>query len=241
MFGEYWFITNYVILFLLIPYINKLLQSLTEKEFISLLLLLFVLFYFFPTFTNYDLTNLVYVLFGYIIGYFLNIYTDNKYLKKINFKVLLLVSWLFVIFITIVLNLLSYKIPMISSFTSYFYGISKIPVIFISISLFMIFKNLKINNNKIINYISGSTLAVYLISDNKYIRQLLWLNIFKQLVISNPIIFIAYSLSCVLLVYVICTIIDILYREIIEKHVVKHIYNLINYCCNTANKFIVKE
>lgn len=76
----YWFITAYIILIFLIPFINKMLSVITKKEFQMLIFLLLIFNGFFPTVHNFISTNAVgfgIILVPYVIGAYLSVYGLN--------------------------------------------------------------------------------------------------------------------------------------------------------------------
>ena len=81
----------------------------------------------------------------------------------------------------------------------------------------MAFTDLKVNYNKWINLISSATFGVYLIHDHCIIRPWLWKTVFHNVTFQNSVLIIPYSLAVVIIVYVSCTIFDLLRRVSIER------------------------
>jgi len=99
--------------------------------------------------------------------------------------------------------------------------LNKITVIIISINLFLIFLNVNIRSNKIINEISKSTFGVYLIHEHYLMRMFLWEKLFNASKISNSLKLIMYGVLATFLVYVMCTIIDFIRIKILEEKIFK--------------------
>lgn len=92
---KYWFYSCYVCLFLLSSYIQKLIDSLGQKELKKLLILLLVLFSILPTFFYFEIIpdngkGLVQMIMVYMIGRYIRLYQDIKIPKKTVFLFLLL-------------------------------------------------------------------------------------------------------------------------------------------------------
>ena len=68
-----------------------------------------------------------------------------------------------------------------------------------------------------INIVASATFGVYLIHDNAIIRNLLWLDVFKNAQYQDSMFLIPYSIIVIAIVYVVCTAIDLLRQYIIEK------------------------
>lgn len=90
-----------------------------------------------------------------------------------------------------------------------------------SVSTFMLFKNLKIPNSRIINTIVAATFGVLLIHDNSYdMRQWLW-----HFVVDVKLFYSVggyatylYLMIIILAIFFICVGIDILRKKTIEKY-----------------------
>ena len=94
-----------------------------------------------------------------------------------------------------------------------------------SISVFIWFKGANISNSPIINTIAASTFGVLLIhSGSSVIRGFIWQRMIPghEWFLSNLYIF--YMLGSVLLIYIVCTFIDVGYKKLIEKKLVDCLY-----------------
>lgn len=80
LFGYDWYITSYVVVFALIPWLNRLLGSLERKQFQKLIVTIFILLSLIPTLSTVDvfMTDRGYspwwLLFGYMVGAYLRLY-----------------------------------------------------------------------------------------------------------------------------------------------------------------------
>lgn len=233
-FGEYWFMTDYIILYCLSPFINKYIKSLNKKEFKKLLLVLFILFSMMQYISTISyLSNSLYnFIFLYFIGAYLREYPLKKSFlfekKSISFYRLVL---LIVFIICVIYNFSTvYVAKNINSFSNVFSLIftpivdqslqySNPIVIIQTICYFCFFETLNLNS-KFINNISKLTIGIYLISDNHLMR----FNIYKLLKIDNGSIisykYIIYTLFVAIFIYVVCAII-----EWIRQNIFKFIYN----------------
>lgn len=85
------------------------------------------------------------------------------------------------------------------------------------ITSFMWFKNLKIRNNKLINTIAASSFGVLLIHANSdTMRHWLWKDTIDCVGHYDTPYYWLYAIGCVLLIYIICTIIDFIRIRTIE-------------------------
>ena len=115
-------------------------------------------------------------------------------------------------------------------FMSYFFGYkgatffvsdsNKIFAVIVAISSFLWFKNMNISYSKLINTIGASTFGVLLIHANSdAMRQWLWKDAVDCVGHYNlpPFQLVLYILSSVVIIFIVCTIIDIIRIKLIEK------------------------
>lgn len=177
---QWWYITIYLVLYVISPWINKLVNIMSKVNFKKLLIVLFFVFCLLPTFcysigaqtiTNdagYGICNFIFL---YLIGRYLRLHFDNKYSKYVY-----LALWIVCGFLLFASNLVLSKIFgfHFNSFISYdtlccFCG---------SIFLFLFFVKLNINS-KIINKTSKNVLAVYIIHLHPALSEYLFVNLLK--------------------------------------------------------------
>ena len=111
-FKRYWFMSVFIILYVFTPYINKLLNSLSRKEFIIFIWIGIILFSILKTFTMQDFysNELIQFIMLYSIGAYLKKYKDNFFSKRKNVLIALTISSLLLIGSVVVLDLVGTKI-----------------------------------------------------------------------------------------------------------------------------------
>lgn len=101
-------------------------------------------------------------------------------------------------------------------------------VLLTSIFIFSYFKNSHFNS-RIINYIAGSMFGVYLIHEDSFIRPFIWQNIFSSKVYAGSgIKYLLAGLLFSLIVFIICILIDIIFRRLIFERIIKKIVKYID-------------
>lgn len=147
MFPLYWYVTAYLFVLLMVPYINKFIHSLDNFQYRRLLILLFLLISIIPTFACYiDIFKLSYgyspfwLIYCYLIGAYIKIHQDNF---KSSIKKYMIILATMVLFSTI-LNFIAQKIS-VGYLNASFYSVRFIdyisPFNYFSINIFNIFKN----------------------------------------------------------------------------------------------------
>lgn len=133
----------------------------------------------------------------------------------------LLLSWASII----VLAMLSRMVGKGVEFCYFFVADSnKVLALTTGVSAFLFFKNLKMGYSKAINTIAASTFGVLLIHANSdTMRRWLWADVCNNVGVYQGGNVIIHAIVSVVIIYVVCTIIDIVRIRLIEKPFMKRI------------------
>lgn len=234
-YGTYWFINSYLILYLISPFINKLINSLDKKSYKKLLLVGFLAFSILPTVTEgrafenngYTLYNFIYL---YLVGAYLKLYPlDKSYHFKRQSTKLFRITMLTIVFTCAILNnIIFYFGKSLIGTNSILEVLSSTiiksslnysnPIIIIqSIAYFSFFTVLNLKS-KIINKCSGLMFGVYLIHANPHIHAKLYSTLNLTAGSENSISFMPYVFLMVILVFTSCTIIEY-FRQLLFKFI----------------------
>lgn len=239
-YSNWWFITTYIIVYLLLNYINKFLKSISKKEYLLLMVLLLIIWSIIPTLINgkIEFSNIDWFILLYMIGAYIKLYVNNDNIN--NKKVIVLLSiFICLSALSIIgldklynkfeINPLHFSLPM-----------NQILPLSISICLFIIFLNYKCNNSKIINKIASCTLGVYLIHTHLLLRDIIWIRIFKVNEVINSPYIVLYEFFVIVVIYFVCTLIDYIRQNTIEKLYIKLINKIEEKYNNKYKKIIDK-
>lgn len=236
-YNDYWFLTNYLILYLISPILNTVINNIDEKKFKRIIVLLLFIDSILPTLTNSSFFNvtlgysLYHFIFLYFVGAFLRNYPieDWYIFKNTSKKALQLIS-LFIFFLMTFINIINQSAskellnmhPIIAEvgiiFSNSFIAYNNPLVIIQTIAFFVFFSTLNLKST-FINYISTATIGIYLIHDNNNIRNVLY----KFLGFNGnnySVMILGKILGCAILIFISCLII-----ELIRKFIFKLIYN----------------
>ena len=97
------------------------------------------------------------------------------------------------------------------------FDFKSVPAFIISIFLFLAVLNFKSFKNKVINYISASTFAVYIFHQVPGWYDILWNKIFKVNSLINSEFYILYTLTIVVVLFIIVMILEIIRKRCIES------------------------
>ncbi len=239
-FGHNWFVSCYIVFSIFIPFVNKLLTSLTKRQYLILLLLLFVFYNFIPAFKGATFMKgapLIFFGFGYALGGYLKLYnndtTGNLHGRCAKYLIALLAT---IEISTLLLDGCGVYLhnDKIIQHATHFAGVLSVPL---AISLFLYFKTLKPFYNSKINAIAGTVLGVYLIHDNDLMRKIIWDYVYPNLEYVTSDFYILFYIGKVIAVFFVCALIEFYRKKYIEPIFLKFLDNHWN---NIQSVFIRK-
>ena len=209
----------FLLFYLCIPFINILIQHLTEKQHWYLLVLSGFIYVFFGTFRRVTMNYVSWFIVVYFIASFIRRYPKPLFENK------KLLGWLSLLSVfTSVLSVIACAAmgKMIGRNMAYYFvtDSNTFLAVVTGTFLFLYFKSLKIRNSKIINVIASSTFGVLLIhSCSDSMRQWLWRDTFKNVEMYESPVMPLHAIGSVILIFTVCVVIDQLRIRFIEKPV----------------------
>lgn len=221
----YWFITPYIILSLMSPFLNILIKNMGQKRHLACTLVLFLLSVALP---NISLDRLP-IPFTYL-GLFIAIYLLVAYIKIYPIKILESLKASIIIFVGLSIIITCWTVGWLClakkinifhkgiAYSTYLTRINNIVAILFSLVLFNIFRFVKIKSNVIINTIASGTFGVYIIHCNPYVSDIIWYKILKiqNYLFANPLSLIGNFVYSVLVVFFVCVVIDLARKYLLE-------------------------
>ena len=142
-------------------------------------------------------------------------------MKPIKGFIITISLYIFTLFISFLLSVLKSNSSLLTAYSNNLFNMNQITILLISLFIFLTFKNIKLKNNKYINYISSATFGVYLIHDSNLIRPILWHNIFNAPQYTRFISLALYSFFAIISIYIVCTVIELIRKKILEDSYMK--------------------
>lgn len=228
---RYWFITTYVFLYLLIPFLNKLIQSLSAgsyRRFILIFSLFLFLYMTLPqTFENTTvICNLLWFIYVYLLTGYLKLYCKDNFLQR-HAGILLPVTY---ILFVLSKQLQTYVIhnyylnTLIGRTTGNNMRFSFI-MLLLAIELFYLFQRIHMKN-RLINTIASFMFGVYLFHDNKvfHICELLAIKLINPFLKAIPSL--AFFMFILVIVqFITGCLIELFRQRVIQKNLEPYIYN----------------
>lgn len=224
-FSSNWYGSTYTVFFILLPLIDRLVNSLSQKEHKYYTILLIVL----------AQTRLLYgeSVFGiskliiFIAGYFLIKYVKNygpDFLKNKKRNALIAVCLLAVHWF--------YKIACCFAFyktglpDNYFLILSRIPdnvacfvPMIIGLMIFLNIKDMKIPQNRLVNVVASTTFGIYLIHEHPLINYWWCHKVLRLGEHTEFVPFTGYVLLGVIVTFVVCSVVEFIRKMAIEKSI----------------------
>lgn len=221
------FTSCFLLFYLLIPFLNKLIHALTEKEHFLLMAWCIGIYVFLPSFAKANVVfnyvtwfSILYVIASYIRLYPKEWFNSAK-ITGLLAGASLLLSWASVIVLAMVSRIIGKGIGICYFFVA---DSNKVLALVTGVGAFLFFKNLKIGYSKGVNTVAASTFGVLLIHANSDTMRLwLWKDVCNNIDVYQGGDVIIQAIVSVVVIYSVCTVIDMIRIRLIEKPLMKRI------------------
>lgn len=215
------FTSCFLLFYLAIPFLNKLIFALTEKEHRLLLVWCLGVYTLLPSVGGWVTFNYItWFSIIYLVAAYLRLYPktwmENEKVCAAAAAGSLLLSWLSVVGVAY----FSSKMEM-GLVWPYYYCVAdsnKLLALTTAVCAFLFFKNLKMGYSKTINTIAASAFGVLCIHANSdMMRQWLWRDVCNNVGAYQTNYTVLHAVGCVVVIYVVCTMIDALRIRLLER------------------------
>lgn len=233
-FNKYWFITIYLILYLLMPFINGYVNKINREQYKKMLIILFILcvglysiMYSSTTYSMNEtlpLSNITFYILIYLTGGYIRLYGIEK-IENISYKrtigYTLMLFCVFIIFLT-VCKIIDYKYNKLGNVLFWYTRSNSIFVFMLSVLIFYSFKKINLKEIKLINLLASTCFGVYLIQSHSYIAgPKLYKNIIHTGQFIDTPLLIVQAIASIIAIYLVGGCIDLLRQKILEERIIK--------------------
>ncbi|MDO4499730.1 MAG: acyltransferase family protein [Erysipelotrichaceae bacterium] len=231
---RWWFVSTYFVMYLLHPYINRLLLSFTKKEYQNYLLFILGLWVLLPSIfrDKYQSNELIWFILLYSIAGYIRLYGLSPKLKLKHYLSASVILTLTAFLLSVVLLFIGTKSEYWAGRVYRFNEMRHPLMLILAICIFMTFVNIKIPYNKFINTVASTIFGVYLIHDTEFFRPIWWQQVLKGSYYKGSYGLIPYSIFAVIGLFAFCSIIDLIRQKTIEKPYLAIIDKFQNYIDN---------
>ena len=219
----WWFANAYFVLYLLHPYINRLLLSFDRARYKRFLALLLCIWCVIPTFTRQLMGSndlLLFIVLYSVAGYY-RLHGINVACRARTFIALSMVMILLTFLSAAILDVIGTRIAFAGKHATWFYEMYSLPVLLASVLMFMGFDRMEIKPGRAINTVASASFGTYLIHENAYCRPFLWKDLFNAASYADSGALIPYTLMMIAAVFASCTVIELIRKRVLEDHYLK--------------------
>lgn len=234
--NKYWFITAYIILYILSPYLNILIRNMEKKEHQKLIAICLLLWSILPTVfgifynTTEDMlyySRLIWLIVMYLVGAYIKLYPIKLLDNKRNS--ILGACFSFAVMLASIIIIAKNKVifeTLGTTEVAYFWPPNTIPMFTLSVCVFELFLNFEMRCIKIINIMASTTLGIYMIHDG-ILNHYIWDTIFKtkEHLSNQSWTIIVDIIVASIIIFIFGMIVDLI-RQVIEKITVKKILDI---------------
>ncbi len=235
--AEYWYVNAYTGLFFVIPWINKLIRKITNQELNQLVLMLFVVFSLYSTFSS-TRSDVFKLMGGYSFVWLSIMYIFGAWIKKNKINEKKSTFWWLSLTVICILITWLYKISDFKN-NSMFVSYVSFTIVIIAVSLVVIFSRLKLNSASVfvIRIFSPAAFGVYLIHHQSLVFKHFIVGAFSWIASSKAWLLPLNVLACVSVIFIVCIVIELV-RQAVFKLLKLDL--LIKKAQNQCNLFITK-
>lgn len=217
--GVWWFASAYTVLYLIHPFINRLIHALSRRAFRNMIMGCVLIWSIIPTITQHpnQYNHLIWFFTLYVTAGYIRMYGLNP---KFTLRSHILFFALFSLLqyaSAIIIALISVKVSAASPYILAFYERNSPLTLLSAISLFMIFKEIRLKPNRAINTIASASFGVYLMHEHPALRGILWTKIFRCAAYQHTAMIIPYSIFAAVCIFAVCTAIDLARQYLLER------------------------
>lgn len=219
---HYWFVMAYVLLYILLPFFNPVLQKMERKQMRNSLLLLLVILSLSKSVLPLSLAvdkkgyDVLWFLCLYITGAYCRRFDILKFVEKKKGILLYVLSCGGMFFSACILKEIFVRTGHLEDIITYAYSYNHILCYLAAVGLFGCFSSLRITSEKagnMIGILGGATFGVYLVHEHMDFRYRWceWLQVGKQA--ASPW-FILLMIGSIVLVFAVCAVIELIRQKL---------------------------
>lgn len=229
--NQYWFITAYLIVYIMSPYLNLLARAMDAHTYRKLLITALALYSVIPTVVGifYNTTEnflyynrMIWLTIVYMLGAYIHVRRENVCLLTTRKGAvwLCVCSALFLVFSIMFIDKFEDHFAALGTTeVAYFWPPNTIPMVLLSLGIFGIFLHWDIPYNRAVNLLASTTLGIYLLHDG-VLQGWLWKSVFKCAEYQESPFLFFHILRAALIIFLVGAGVDVL-RQQLERPLAK--------------------
>lgn len=188
--NQYWFVTAYLLVYILSPFFNLLIGAMDQKTYRRFLAVALGLFCVIPTFFGffYNTTEsllyynrMIWLSIMYFLGAYIYIYMQKDEKQKENRRkyvtLTLCSAAVMAVSILIIDRFIGFFAAVGTTECAYFWPPNTIPMVFLSVGVFGLFRSLRLSYHPAVNALASTTMGVYMLHDGRLVPWI-WRSVF---------------------------------------------------------------
>lgn len=230
--NQWWYMSAYFVLFFSIPFLNQGISQMSKTMYEKVLLVIIVGICIFDVIipgNTFDLQD------GYSALWLMIVYLFGAYIRKYNIKDKIsafksLMLYVLMIALTLLSKIVIGDILGSSKYEKIFISYQSFTILFAAIFIFLFCLNIKIGEKgeKLIGFVSPLCLGIYLIHVHQLVFEILINNMLIMLVEQNVLVMTVGVIMAAILVFMICSVIEIVRLKIFKILKVKEFSAYLN-------------
>ena len=225
--NDYWFFDYYILLYLMFPLINWMLMYMSSKVHFVVIVLTYICLNIIPSLQMSVYTgkvmNMLSVYLTFLVLYITGAYVRRKENGISTYKKIFMFAGIILVLIEIV-SVYLLRVTGVQDCTFFIWKMDKGLPVATAFTLFMAFKNVKINSGKIVTELSSSVFGVYLLHTGKA-----W-GFFKSTILDSNLSYmhaymIVHMLISAIIVFGIAEIVELFRKRCLEIPIMRTINN----------------
>lgn len=220
---RYWFVTTYLLMYVLIPLLNAAIHTMSQRQHAFFLAIFFFIYIalqnllFWKKFTSTNSYDPLFFAFLYMIAAYFRLYPAKR--TQLRYFLCYFLLCLFSAIWKMGMEWFTNKIVGKSMGDSIFLSYSSITMVIASASLFRFFESLSITNRlaqKVVTLLSSLTFGVYLIHEQPEVRSFLWEKLLRPGDYVQSPFLVLFLLGIALFVFLSCALLEYLRNRVSE-------------------------
>lgn len=210
------FTTCYLLFYGLIPYMNRMLHAISDREHLLLMGLCLLIYTVLPSFlhVNVEFNYVTWFCVIYILAAYLRMHPRDWFDHTRLWAGLTILS-IFLSLGSIVWQTRGEEQSNLGAAYYYIADSNKILAVVTAVCAFMLFRNLRVPYSRFINTVAASTFGVLMIhAKGDIMRQWLWHDVCRNVEMYDRWYLPVHAVGCVVGIYVSCTLIDLMRRRL---------------------------
>ena len=211
-----WFASTYLVLYILSPYLNKFVKTLDNEEYKKMLIILTILWSIIPTSTGYKMQSnaLIWFIFLYLLAGYIRIFNEKFTKKSGHYLKVGILLYVFTFLTSIIIDIIGINNIKLANKNIHFFDMQSIFLLLSSIYILIYTSKVKEKSYNIINVISSATFGIYLIHDNRYIRNMTWNKILCLYKYQTNYKLVLYCIGSIFCIFLFSLLIELIRKKI---------------------------